>query len=210
MLTLKAHIYALKRRFNMRTAEINRETNETSIKLNLNIDGSDKREIETGIGFFDHMLDLFAKQGKFDLSLKAKGDLNVDEHHTIEDTGIALGEAFAKAIGDKKGINRYATQFVPMDEALAMVSLDFSGRAFLQYSVECIDNMVGGIPAQIFEEFFRAFASGTGLTLHISVLYGVNTHHMIEAVFKAVGRAVRLALENDPRETGIPSTKGVL
>lgn len=210
MLTLKAHIYALKRRFNMRTSEINRDTNETSIKLNLNIDGSDKREIETSIGFFDHMLDLFAKQGKFDLALKVKGDLNVDEHHTIEDTGIALGEAFAKAMGDKKGINRYATQFVPMDEALAMVSLDFSGRAFLQYSVECFDTMVGGIPAQIFEEFFRAFASGAGLTLHISVLYGVNTHHMIEAVFKAVGRAVRFALESDPRETGIPSTKGVL
>lgn len=210
MLTLKAHISALKRRVNMRTAQIDRNTNETSIKLNLNIDGSDKREIETGVGFFDHMLDLFAKQGKFDLSLKVKGDLYVDEHHTIEDTGIALGEAFAKAIGDKKGINRYATQFVPMDEALAMVSLDFSGRAYLQYSVECIDTLVGGIPAQIFEEFFRAFASGVGLTLHISVLYGVNTHHMIEAVFKAVGRAVRFALENDPRETGIPSTKGVL
>ncbi len=194
----------------MRKAEITRDTNETKIALKLNIDGSDKREINTGLGIFDHMLDLFAKQGKFDLSLKVTGDLNIDEHHTVEDVGIALGDAFAKAVGDKKGIYRYATQFVPMDETLAMVSLDFSGRVFLQYSVDFFDATLGGINAQIFEEFFRAFASSAKLTLHISVLYGVNTHHMIEAVFKAVGRAVRFALESDPRESGIPSTKGVL
>lgn len=194
----------------MRKSEITRDTNETKIALELNIDGGDKRKIDTGLGIFDHMLDLFAKQGKFDLSLKVTGDLNIDEHHTIEDVGIALGDAFAQAIGDKKGIYRYATQFVPMDETLAMVSLDFSGRAFLQYSVDFFDAAVGGVNAQIFEEFFRAFATSAKLTLHISVLYGVNTHHIIEAVFKAVGRAVRFALESDPRESGIPSTKGVL
>lgn len=194
----------------MRKSEITRDTNETKIALKLNIDGGDKREIDTGLGIFDHMLDLFAKQGKFDLSLKVTGDLNIDEHHTVEDVGIALGDAFAQAIGDKKGIYRYATQFVPMDETLAMVSLDFSGRVFLQYSVDFFDAALGGINAQIFEEFFRAFASSAKLTLHISVLYGVNTHHIIEAVFKAVGRAVRFALQSDPRESGIPSTKGVL
>ncbi|MBT3320235.1 MAG: imidazoleglycerol-phosphate dehydratase HisB [Clostridia bacterium] len=194
----------------MRTSEITRKTNETEIALKLNVDGSDKRDVSTGLGIFDHMLDLFAKQGKFDLSLKVNGDLNIDEHHTIEDVGIALGDAFAKAIGDKKGIYRYATQFVPMDETLAMVSLDFSGRAYLQYGVDFFDASVGGINAQMFEEFFRAFATSAKLTLHISVLYGTNTHHMIEAVFKAVGRAVRFALESDPRESGIPSTKGVL
>lgn len=194
----------------MRTAEIKRDTKETKIALELNLDGSDNRKIDTGLGIFDHMLDLLAKQGKLDLSLKVTGDLNVDEHHTIEDVGIALGDAFATALGDKKGIFRYATQFVPMDEALAMVSLDFSGRAYLQYGVDFFDANVGGINAQIFEEFFRAFATSAKLTLHISALYGTNTHHIIEAVFKAVGRAVRFAIEDDPRELGIPSTKGVL
>jgi len=194
----------------MRKAEIARKTNETSIKLNLNLDGDGTRDISTGLGFFDHMLDLFAKHGLFDLSLAVKGDLVVDEHHTIEDTGLALGEAFAKAVGNKAGINRYATEFVPMDEALAFASLDFSGRPYLQYSVNCFDETVGDIASQMFEEFFRAFATTAKLTLHISVLYGTNTHHMIEGVFKAVGRALRFALEKDPRNSGIPSTKGVL
>jgi len=194
----------------MRSAEIRRDTSETKINLALNIDGEGKRQISTGIGFFDHMLDLLARHGLFDLALDAQGDLNVDEHHTIEDVGIALGEAFAAAVGDKAGINRYATQFVPMDEALAFVSLDFSGRAYLQYVVNCPDKIVGNVPVQLFEEFFRAFAVNAKLTLHVSVLYGDNTHHMIEAVFKAVGRALRFALEMDPRCSGIPSTKGVL
>ena len=194
----------------MRIADISRDTNETKIKLNLDIDNPDKRDISTGIGFFDHMLDLFAKQGKLSLTLKVDGDLKVDEHHTVEDVGIVLGQAFAQAIGDKKGIYRYSTQFIPMDEAMAMVSLDFSGRAYLQYSVDCSETTVGGMPVQIFEEFFRAFSSAAGLTLHIGVLYGTNNHHIIEAVFKALGRAVRFALEADPREKGIPSTKGVL
>jgi len=194
----------------MRTAEITRKTSETSIALKLNIDGTGERTIDTGIGFFDHMLDLFARHGLLDLTLAVKGDLNVDEHHTIEDTGIALGEAFAAAVGDKAGICRYATEFVPMDEALAMVNVDFSGRALLQYSVMCPDETVGGVPSQMFEEFFRAFATAAKITLHISSLYGVNTHHIIEGVFKATARALRFALESDPRSTAIPSTKGVL
>jgi imidazoleglycerol-phosphate dehydratase len=194
----------------MRSAEIRRDTSETHIRLSLDIDGTGKRQISTGIGFFDHMLDLFARHGLFDLTLDAQGDLNVDEHHTIEDVGIALGEAFAAAVGDKAGICRYSTQFVPMDEALAFVSVDFSGRAYLQYAVNCPDKTVGNVPVQLFEEFFRAFAVNAKVTLHISVLYGENTHHMIEAVFKALGRALRFALELDPRCNGIPSTKGVL
>jgi len=194
----------------MRSAEIQRDTNETSIVLSLEIDGEGKRAINTGIGFFNHMLDLFTKHGLFNLSLNVNGDLEVDEHHTVEDVGIVLGEAFAQAVGDKAGICRYATQFVPMDEALAFVSVDFSGRAFLQYSVQCPDQLVGGISSQIFEEFFRAFTTAAKITLHINVPYGSNTHHMIEAVFKAVGRALRFALEDDPRNSGIPSTKGVL
>ena len=194
----------------MRSAEIQRSTNETKIGLLLEIDGDGSRRISTGIGFFDHMLDLFAKHGLFDLDIDVSGDLHVDEHHTVEDVGIVLGDAFAQAVGDKAGINRYATQFVPMDEALAFVSVDFSGRAFLQYGVDCPDQLVGGISSQIFEEFFRAFATAAKITLHIGVLYGSNTHHMIEAVFKAAARAIRIALEDDPRNSGIPSTKGVL
>lgn len=194
----------------MRNAQIKRKTNETNIVLSLELDGDGTRQIDTGIGFFDHMLDLFAKHGLFDLSLSVKGDLNVDEHHTIEDTGIALGEAFSKAAGDKAGISRYATEYVPMDEALAMASVDFSGRPYLKYSVVCADEMVGGISSQVFEEFFRAFATSAKITLHLCVFYGDNTHHMIEAVFKAITRALRFALEKDGRAKGIPSTKGVL
>lgn len=194
----------------MRTAEITRNTSETGIQLMLDIDGDGTRQISTGLGFFDHMLDLFAKHGLFDLSLSVQGDIDVDEHHTIEDTGIALGEAFASAAGDKSGISRYSTQFLPMDEALAFASVDFSGRPYLQYSVKCPDEQVGGVNAQIFEEFFRAFAMSAKATLHISALYGSNSHHIIEAVFKAVARALRFALDQDPRVNGIPSTKGVL
>lgn len=194
----------------MRNAKIERATNETKISLSLEIDGNGVYEIDTGIGFFDHMLSLFARHGLFDITLNVKGDLKVDEHHTIEDTGIVLGEAFAQAAGDKKGIGRYATQFVPMDETLAFASVDYSGRAYLQYGVECSETLVGGLNAQIFEEFFRAFTVGAKITLHTGVLYGSNGHHMIEAVFKACARAMRFALESDPRQSGIPSTKGVL
>ena len=194
----------------MRSAEVLRETGETSISLSLCIDGEGQSKISTGIGFFDHMLTLFAKHGMFDLALTAKGDTEVDEHHTVEDTGIALGEAFAKAVGSKAGISRYATQFVPMDETLAFSSVDISGRAYLAYNVECPEPYVGGVTSQVFEEFFRAFSTAARITLHIGVLYGTNTHHIIEAVFKAVARALRFALEDDPRCSGVPSTKGVL
>ncbi len=194
----------------MRTAEIKRNTNETSINLKLCIDGDGTRRIDTGLGFFDHMLDLFAKHGLFDLELSVKGDINVDEHHTIEDTGIALGEAFAAAAEDKSGIARYSTQFLPMDEALAFASVDFSGRPFLQYGVNCPDETVGGVNTQVFEEFFRAFSMSAKVTLHIGLLYGTNSHHIIEAVFKAVARTLRFALQSDPRVKGIPSTKGIL
>lgn len=193
-----------------RSAQIIRNTNETNIKLELCLDGEGKMRIDTGIGFFDHMLSLFAKHGLFDITLSVKGDTNVDEHHTIEDTGIALGEAFAAAAGDKSGISRYAAQFVPMDEALAYASVDFSGRPYLQYGVKCPDEIVGGISSQVFEDFFRAFSASAKITLHIGLLYGSNTHHIIEAVFKAAARALRFALEDDPRVSGIPSTKGVL
>jgi imidazoleglycerol-phosphate dehydratase len=194
----------------MRTAEVIRNTSETQIRVSLDIDGEGNRHISTGVGFFDHMLDLFAKHGLFDLTIEAKGDLHVDAHHTIEDVGIALGEAFAQASGDKAGINRYSSQFVPMDEAMAFVSVDFSSRAYLQYAVGCPEADVGGVPVQLFEEFFRALATNAKLTLHVSTLYGANTHHMIEAAFKAAGRAMRFALEKDARCCGIPSTKGVL
>lgn len=194
----------------MRNASIERNTSETKISLCLELDGDGTYAIDTGIGFFDHMLSLFARHGLFDITLKVKGDLNVDAHHTIEDTGIVLGEAFAQAAGDKKGISRYASQFIPMDETLAFASVDFSGRAYLQYGVQCSEALVGGLDAQIFEEFFRAFAMGAKITLHTGVLYGTNGHHMIEAVFKACARALRFALESDPRQSGIPSTKGVL
>ena len=192
----------------MRTAEIQRDTNETKIRLSLNVDGEGKRQISTGIGFFDHMLDLFARHGLFDISLEAKGDLHVDAHHTMEDVGIALGEAFTAAVGDKAGICRYSTQFVPMDEALVFVSADFSGRAYLKYDVVCPDTTVGTIPVQLFEEFFRAFAVNAKITLHIVTLYGDNTHHMIEAVFKAAGRALRFALEKDARSNRYPVHQG--
>ncbi len=194
----------------MRNATIKRETNETKVELCLNVDGTGKYKIATGIGFFDHMMCLFARHGLFDLDLTVKGDLQVDEHHTIEDTGISLGEAFAKAAGNKENICRYATQIVPMDEALASASVDFSGRACLVYDVSCPDEVVGGISSQVFEEFFRAFTVSAKITLHVKAEYGNNTHHIIEAVFKAVARAVRFALEPDSRASGIPSTKGVL
>ncbi len=193
-----------------RSAEITRKTNETSIELNLCIDGDGTRQISTGIGFFDHMLDLFSKHGLFDVSLSVKGDLRVDEHHTVEDTGLVLGEAFAAAAGDKSGIGRYAAQFLPMDEALVYASVDFSGRPFLKYDIDCPDDLVGGVNVQVFEEFFRAFAMAAKVTLHIGMFSGSNSHHIIEAVFKAAARALRFALEIDPRVSGVPSTKGVL
>lgn len=193
----------------MREGEIQRTTYETDIRLRLNMDGEGKSTIDTGIGFFDHMLVLFAKHGALDLRLNVKGDLNVDGHHSVEDTGIALGQAVAKALGDKAGIKRYGCAYVPMDEALARCVLDISGRGFLVYDVPAIVYNPG-MDVMLVEEFFRAFAVNAGITLHISVLYGKNPHHMLEGMFKALGRSLREAASMDDRLEGIPSTKGIL
>lgn len=193
----------------MRDGEIQRTTYETDIKLRLNLDGEGKSAIDTGIGFFDHMLTLFARHGALDLRLSVKGDLNVDGHHSVEDTGIVLGQAVSKALGDKAGIKRYGCAYVPMDEALARCVLDISGRGFLVYDApEMACNP--GMDVMLAEEFFRAFAVNAGITLHISVLYGKNPHHMLEGMFKALGRALREAASMDAKMEGVPSTKGLL
>jgi imidazoleglycerol-phosphate dehydratase len=194
----------------MRTAAVERKTAETAIKLVLNLDGRGNGVIDSGIGFFDHMLNLMASHGLFDLTLACDGDLEVDGHHSVEDIGIALGQAFWQAIGDKKGIRRYGTFYLPMDEALAFVSLDISGRPFLVYDGGPMAPMIGGYDSELTEEFLRAFAFHAGITLHVKVLYGTNSHHKVEAIFKALGHAIRQAVENDPRVEGIPSTKGML
>jgi imidazoleglycerol-phosphate dehydratase len=194
----------------MRKASVFRETKETKVSVELDLDGSGISGISTGIGFFDHMLTLFARHGLMDLNVKAEGDLEVDCHHTVEDAGIALGQALRDALGDKAGIRRYGTCFLPMDEALASVSLDISGRCYLVLNAEISSGKIGDFDADAAEEFFRAFAFNAGLTLHMRVLYGSNPHHIVEALFKALGRALREAAQIDPRETGVPSTKGVL
>lgn len=184
-----------------------RITKETSIKLDINLDGSGKGEINTGIGFFDHMLNLFAFNSKIDLNIVAKGDLEICDHHTIEDIGITLGEAFKEALGDKAGINRYGTFYIPMDETLALVSLDISNRPFLVFDCDFKREKVGEMATEMVVEFFRAFAFNAGITLHLKVLYGENDHHKIEALFKALGRAVKEAKFRS-EGNGIPSTKG--
>ena len=193
-----------------RTAAVERKTAETSIKLVLNLDGSGKGIIDSGIGFFDHMLNLMTVHGLMDLTLACDGDLEVDGHHSVEDIGIAMGQAFRQAIGDKAGICRYGTFYLPMDETLALVSLDISGRPFLVYDGGGMAPMVGGFDTELTEEFLRAFAFNAGITLPVKVLYGTNSHHKVEAIFKALGHALRIAVENDPRVDGIPSTKGTL
>lgn len=193
-----------------RTATIERKTNETDITLSLAIDGSGRAETATGVGFFDHMLTLLAKHGLFDLTVKAAGDLHVDAHHTVEDVGIALGQALAKALGDKSGIRRYGTTFVPMDEALAMVSLDISGRPFLAYDVDAPPSLIGSYASELTEEFLRALANNAGVTVHVRLLAGRNSHHISEAIFKALGRALDEATRVDDRISGVMSSKGVL
>lgn len=193
-----------------RRAAVERSTGETRIQLSLTLDGQGRSEVRTGIPFFDHMLTLFAKHGLFDLTVAATGDIEVDFHHTVEDVGITLGQAFARALGDKAGIRRYAHAYVPMDEALARVVADCSGRPFLAYDAPRGVEPVGLFPFQLVEEFLRAFAVNAGLTLHVSVLAGRDAHHMAEAVFKALGRALDGAVFLDGRVDGIPSTKGVL
>jgi imidazoleglycerol-phosphate dehydratase len=193
-----------------RNTSVVRKTNETDIKLQLNIDGSGQVDIQTDVPFLNHMLDLFAKHGLFDLSVDAKGDIEIDDHHTVEDIGICLGAALRDALGDKKGIKRYASVFVPMDETLAQVVIDLSNRPHLEYRAEYPSQQVGSFATELVHEFLSKFALEARINLHVIVHYGMNTHHMIEAVFKALGRALDEATLIDPRVTGVPSTKGVL
>lgn len=192
----------------IRRAELTRTTKETDISIEINLDGEGNYSVETGVGFFDHMLTLFAKHGILDLDVKAKGDLYIDCHHTIEDVGITLGKCIEKALGDKAGIKRYGTAFVPMDEALCMISMDISGRSYLVFEGEFNSQKVGEMDTEMVEEFFRALAFNAGITLHVKVLYGKNAHHMIEGLFKALGRALREAITKDEKIKGVMSTKG--
>jgi len=195
----------------MRTAQINRKTAETDIFLSLNIDGSGKSEIDSGCGFLDHMLTLFARHGRFDLRLCCKGDTYVDDHHTVEDIGIALGKAFKEALGDKKGICRYASQILPMDEALILSAVDISGRAFLAYELDIPSQKVGSFDTELVEEFWLGFIRNAEWTLHVKQLAGKNSHHIIEGLFKSAARSFRQALAIDAAFADeIPSTKGVL
>ncbi len=194
-----------------RTAEVSRNTAETQITVKINLDGTGKSKLSTGIGFFDHMLDQIARHGLIDLDIQAQGDLHIDGHHTVEDVGITLGQAVAKAVGDKKGIRRYGHAYVPLDEALSRVVIDFSGRPGLDMHVPFKSGMIGAFDTQLTYEFFQGFVNHAFITLHIDNLKGENAHHQAETVFKAFGRALRAALEIDPRSVGtIPSTKGSL
>jgi len=194
-----------------RTADIARSTSETEIRISLGLDGTGQAQIATGIGFLDHMLTALARHGMLDLQVEAKGDLHIDFHHTTEDVGIVLGQAVKRALGDKRGIRRYGHAVVPMDEALAEAAIDISGRPFLAWSVSFPRDTVGAMDTELFEEFFHAFAMNAGITLHVIQRAGTNTHHIAEAAFKAVARALRQAVEHDPRAAGaIPSTKGTL
>lgn len=193
-----------------RAATISRKTLETDITVSVQLDGSGITDIATGIGFFDHMLTLWAKHGLFDLTVRMQGDLYVDGHHSVEDAGIVLGQALLRALGDKAGIKRYGTVFVPMDEALAMVSLDISGRPYLVFEGELPSVKIGEFDSELLEEFLRALAVHAGLTLHVRILYGKNAHHMVEAVFKALGRVLDEATRKDERIVGVMSTKGML
>ena len=195
----------------MRTAKIDRKTNETDIKLSLNIDGTGKSDIKSGCGFLDHMLTLFASHGKFDLEIKCDGDTYVDDHHTAEDIGIVLGQAFSQALGDKKGIVRYGDTVLPMDEALILTAVDFSGRSYLGYSLDIPTQKVGTFDTELVKEFFLAFTRNANLTLHIKQLDGENSHHIIEGAFKSVARSIRSAVKIDSDFADeIPSSKGVL
>jgi imidazoleglycerol-phosphate dehydratase len=194
----------------MRRAECKRETKETSIDLSIELDGSGNAEIQTGIGFFDHMLTHIARHGLFDLKVAARGDLEVDDHHTVEDIGICLGKAFAKAIGTAAGITRYGHAVVPMDEAMAETAIDVSGRPFLMFSATFPKSRTGTFDAELVEEFLRAFAMNGKVTLHVMLRHGSNVHHCIEAIFKSLGRAMSAAVKLDPRVKDVPSTKGTL
>ena len=195
----------------MRQAQVTRNTLETQISVKLNLDGSGKSKLATGIGFFDHMLDQVARHGMIDMEIEAKGDLHIDAHHTVEDVGITLGQAFAKALGDKKGVRRYGHAYVPLDEALSRVVLDLSGRPGLEYAVDYARGLVGEFDIDLVHEFFQGFTNHALVTLHIDNFKGRNAHHQAETIFKAFGRALRMASEMDPRAAGaLPSTKGSL
>ncbi|MGH1458628.1 MAG: imidazoleglycerol-phosphate dehydratase HisB [Paracoccaceae bacterium] len=195
----------------MRQAKITRTTAETDITVEINLDGTGLYDNQTGVGFFDHMLDQLARHSLMDMTIRAKGDTHIDDHHTVEDTGIALGQALTKALGDKKGIVRYGACLLPMDDALLRVALDLSARPFLIWNVEMPTAKIGTFDTELVREFFQAFSTHGGITLHIDQLHGINSHHIAEAAFKAVARALREALETDPRKAdAIPSTKGAL
>ena len=195
----------------MRIAKVNRKTKETSIEAEVNLDGKGIYKIDTGIGFLNHMLEQLSKHSLVDINLNAKGDLHIDLHHTTEDSGIVLGEAIAKALGDKKGIKRYAHAYIPMDETLSRVSLDISNRPYLVWNVKLKVEKLGEMDTELFKEWFQAFSQSAGITLHIENIYGDNSHHIIESCFKGLARTLRLALEKDARAIdSLPSTKGIL
>ena len=193
-----------------RQAQVTRNTNETQISVSINLDGSGKSSLATGVPFLDHMLDQIARHGVFDLEVTAKGDLHIDAHHTVEDIGITLGQAFAKAVGDKKGVRRYGHAYVPLDEALSRVVVDLSGRPGLEFKVDFVRARIGEYDVDLTHEFFQGFVNHALVTLHVDNLRGDNAHHQAETVFKAFGRALRMAVEADPRMQGVPSTKGSL
>lgn len=197
-------------RITMREASKKRETFETEIDITVKLDDPNQVEINTGVGFFDHMLTLFARHGRFGLIVKANGDLEVDGHHTVEDVGIVIGQLIKEALGDKKQINRYGTAYVPMDESLGFVSLDISGRPYLVFDVEEMNPKVGNFDTELVREFLQSFSTHAGITLHARVLYGINTHHKIEAIFKALGKALGEAMTINPDIQGVNSTKGVI
>jgi len=194
----------------MRSAEVQRNTLETTVRVKLDLDGSGVGRLATGVGFFDHMLDQIARHGMCDLEIEAKGDLHIDAHHTVEDVGITLGQALARALGDKKGVRRYGHAYVPLDEALSRVVVDLSGRPGLVFDVPFVRGAIGEFDVDLVREFFQGLVNHAGITVHIDALRGDNAHHQAETVFKAFGRALRMAVEADPRASGIPSTKGSL
>ncbi len=195
---------------NNRTASLSRDTKETQIKASIHLDGTGEATVKTGVGFFDHMLDLLARHSLIDIDVTATGDLHVDAHHTVEDVGIVLGQLIDKAVGDKRGIHRYGWAIVPMDESLAQVAVDLSGRPALVFNVQFQGESIGQFPVELVEEFFRGLANNARMNLHITVPYGTNNHHIAEAIFKATAKALRQAVSHDPRNPGIPSTKGSL
>lgn len=195
----------------MRSASVTRKTAETEISVEIALDGTGAYDNQTGVGFFDHMLDQLARHSLIDMKIRCKGDLHIDDHHTVEDVGIALGQALAQALGDKKGIRRYGACLLPMDDALVRAALDLSGRPYLVWNVDLPTARIGTFDTELVREFFQAFSTHGGITLHVDMLHGINSHHIVEATFKSVARALRDAIEVDPRKSGdIPSTKGAL